>query len=57
MKLIDTIELLTELLVGKKEETRSQKKIRTTDVKTKGNSVLEWLLSQIDPITQFTGSR
>ena len=34
MKLIDTIELLTEILVGKKEETRSQKK-RRTDVKTK----------------------
>ena len=26
MKLIDTIELLTEILLGKKEETRSQKK-------------------------------
>ena len=38
MKLIDTIELLTEILVGKKEETRSQKKIRTTDVKTKGKT-------------------
>ena len=35
MKLIDTIELLTEILVGKKEETRSQKKTRTTNVKTK----------------------
>ena len=34
MKFIDTIELLTEILVGKKEETRSQKK-RRTDVKTK----------------------
>ena len=33
MKLIDTIELLTEILVGKKEETRSQKKTRTTNVK------------------------
>ena len=35
MKLIDTIELLTEILVGKKEETPSQKKTRTTYVKTK----------------------
>ena len=35
MKLIDTIELLTGILVGKKEETRSQKKTRTTNVKTK----------------------
>ena len=35
MKLVDTIELLTEILVGKKEETRSQKKTRTTNVKTK----------------------
>ena len=35
MKLIDTIELLTEILVGKKEDTRSQKKTRTTNVKTK----------------------
>ena len=35
MKLIDTIELLTEILVGKKEEPRSQKKTRTTNVKTK----------------------
>ena len=35
MKLLDTIELLTEILVGKKEETSSQKKARTTNVKTK----------------------
>ena len=35
MKLIDTIELLTEILVGKKEETRSQNKARTADVKRK----------------------
>ena len=35
MKLIDTIELLTEILVGKKEETHSQKKTRTTSIKTK----------------------
>ena len=39
MKLIDTIELLTEILVGKKEETRSQKKTRTTSVKTKPKTV------------------
>ncbi len=35
MKLIDTIELLTEILVGKKEETRSQKKTRTVNLKKK----------------------
>ena len=35
MKLIDTIELLTEILVGKKEETSSQTKARTTNVKIK----------------------
>jgi len=35
MKLIDTIDLLTEILVGKKEKTRSQKKTRITNVKTK----------------------
>ena len=35
MKLIDTIELLTEILVGKKEENHSQKKTRTTNIKTK----------------------
>ena len=35
MKIIDTIELLTEILVGNKEETRSHKKSRTTNVKTK----------------------
>ena len=35
MKIIDTIELLTEILVGKKEETRSQKKTRTVNLKTK----------------------
>ena len=35
MKLIDTIELLTEILVGKKEETRSKKKTRTKNMKTK----------------------
>ena len=40
MKIIDTIELLTEILVGKKEETRSQKKTRTTNVKTKQKKVL-----------------
>ena len=38
MKLIDTIELLTEILVGKKEETRSQNKTKTTDVRTKGKT-------------------
>ena len=38
MKLIDTIEILTEILIGKKEETRSQDKTRTTDVKTKGKT-------------------
>ena len=38
MKLIDTIELLTEILVGKKEEARSQKKTRTKNVKTKRNT-------------------
>ena len=38
MKLIDTIELLTEILVGKKEETRLHKKTRKTDVKTKRNT-------------------
>ena len=38
MKLIDTIELLTEILVGKKEKTSSQNKTRTTDVKTKGKT-------------------
>ena len=35
MKIIDTIELLTEILVGKKEETRSQKKTRTVNLKAK----------------------
>ena len=35
MKLIDTIELLTEILLGKKEETHSQKKTKTTNMKTK----------------------
>ena len=35
MKLIDTIELLTEILVGKKEEIHSQKKSRTRNVKIK----------------------
>ena len=35
MKLIDTIKLLTEILVGKKEKTRSQKKTRKTNVKRK----------------------
>ncbi len=35
MKLIDTIELLTEILVGKKEGTRLQKKTRIINVKTK----------------------
>ena len=35
MKLIDTIELLTEILVGKKEENSSQKKTRKKNVKTK----------------------
>ena len=39
MKLIDTIELLTEILVGKKKETRSQKKTRTTNEKTKPKTV------------------
>ena len=35
MKIIDAIVLLTEILVGKKEEIRSQKKTITTNVKTK----------------------
>ena len=52
MKLIDTIELLTEILVGKKEETRSQKKIRTTDVKTKGKTAKKnkWKASSINAV-------
>ena len=52
MKLIDTIELLTEILVGKKEETRSQKKIRTTDVKTKGKTAkkTKWDASGSDKV-------
>jgi len=35
MKLIDTIELLTEILIGKKEGARLQQKAGTTNVKTK----------------------
>ena len=38
MKLIDTIELLTEILIGKKEESRSQNKTIITDVNTKGKT-------------------